>query len=301
MRRAALIFATSILIIVSAGAQDVASFEKRTTVKTLPNGLTLLVLERPEAPVFSFYTYVDAGGAQDPKGKGGLAHMFEHMAFKGTDKIGTTNFPAEKAALQNVEVKFAAYERERLREVGRDPKKVEQLRKEWRAAIDEAQKYVVPNEFSEIIESAGGEDINASTSMDDTNYFYSLPSNRFELWAYLESERFLHPVFREFYKERDVVTEERRLRAESNPVARLVEQFLETAYSAHPYRQPTVGWPSDLSAFSATDAIAFFHKYYIPSNMVVAVVGDVNPAEAMPVLEKYFGRLAKAPQPDPLR
>src|SRR3954466_6008345 len=108
MRRAALIFATSILLIVSAGAQDVASFEKRTTVKTLPNGLTLLVLERPEAPVFSCQAYVDAGGAQDPKGKGGLAHMFEHMAFKGTDMIGTTNFPAEKVVIENVELTVAA-------------------------------------------------------------------------------------------------------------------------------------------------------------------------------------------------
>src|SRR3954451_17326283 len=135
MRRAALIFATSILLIVSAGAQDLASFEKRVTVKTLPNGLTLLVLERPEAPVFSFYTYVDAGGAQDPKGKGGLAHMFEHMAFKGTDKIGTLNYPAEKVALEQVEKRFQEYERERLRTVGRDPKKLKAAEEAWRKAI----------------------------------------------------------------------------------------------------------------------------------------------------------------------
>src|SRR3954468_203215 len=134
MRRAALIFATSILIIVSAGAQDVASFEKRITVKTLPNGLTLLVLERPEAPVFSFYTVVDAGDVQDPKGKGGLAHMFEHMAFKGTDKIGTLNYTAEKAALADVETTFQAYERERLKRVDRDPKRLAELEKSWRDA-----------------------------------------------------------------------------------------------------------------------------------------------------------------------
>src|SRR5438270_2479467 len=108
----------------SAITTDVASFEKRVTVKQLPNGLTLLVLERPEAPVFSFFTYVDAGDVQDPKGKGGLAHMFEHMAFKGTDKIGTLNYPAEKAALEKVEQRFSEYERERLRTVGRDPEKL---------------------------------------------------------------------------------------------------------------------------------------------------------------------------------
>ena len=300
MRRAALIFAISMLFIACASAQDVASFEKRITVKTLPNGLTLLVLERPEAPVFSFYTYVDAGGAQDPKGKGGLAHMFEHMAFKGTDKIGTTNYPAEKVALQKVEDAFAAYDRERLKDVGRDPKKVEELRKQWRAAIDEAQKYVVPNEFSEIIESAGGEDINASTSMDDTNYFYSLPSNRLELWAYLESERFLHPVFREFYTERDVVHEERRMRVDSSPIGRLVEEFLAASFIAHPYHARGIGFPSELDAFSATDAQNFFNKYYVAPNIVVAVAGDVKAAQAMPMMERYFGRLPKKEKPEAL-
>src|SRR4051795_165958 len=142
----------------SAVAQDIASFEKRVTVKKLPNGLTLMVLQRTEAPVFSFFTYVDAGDVQDPKGKGGLAHMFEHMAFKGTDKIGTLNYTAEKAALADVETTFQAYERERLKRVDRDPKRLAELEKSWRDAIAKAQTYVVPNEFSEIIESAGGED-----------------------------------------------------------------------------------------------------------------------------------------------
>ena len=267
-------------------------------VKKLPNGLTLIVLERPEAPVFSFFTYVDAGDVQDPKGKGGLAHMFEHMAFKGTDKIGTLNYPAEKLALEDVEKKFDAYERERLKRVGRDPKKLAELQKAWRDAIEKAQTYVVPNEFSEIIESAGGEDLNASTSMDATHYSYSLPSNRLELWAYLESERFLHPVFREFYTERDVVHEERRMRTDSSPIGRLLEEFLGTSFIAHPYKENGIGFPSELDAFSATDAQVFFKKYYIPSNMVIAVVGDVKASEALSVMEKYFSRLPKAEKPE---
>lgn len=290
-----------LLIALTASAQDLASYEKRTTVRKLDNGLTLIIMERHEAPVFSYATVVNAGNAQEVPGITGLAHMFEHMAFKGTEKIGTTDYNAEKAALANVETAYAAYDAERRKPVGRDDAKVAQLEKAWKDAIAAADKFVVPNEFSKVVDRAGGTGVNAFTASDETAYFFSMPSNRFELWAYLESERFLHPVFREFYKERDVVTEERRMRSESNPVGRLVEQFLETAYSAHPYRQPTVGWPSDLSSFSATDAIAFFHKYYIPSNMVVAIVGDVNAAETMPVLEKYFGRLPKAPQPDPLR
>ena len=289
-----------LLGLTAAMAQDIASFEKRITVKKLPNGLTLMVLERPEAPVFSFFTYVDAGDVQDPKGKGGLAHMFEHMAFKGTDKIGTLNYPAEKAALDKVEETFKIYEGERLRPVGRDPEKLKAAEADWRKAIDEAQKYVVPNEFSEIIESAGGEDINASTSMDATHYFYSLPSNRLELWAYLESERFLHPVFREFYTERDVVHEERRMRTDSRPLGRLVEEFLGASFIAHPYHENGIGFPSELDAFSATDASRFFDKYYVANNMVTAVVGDVKAAEAMAIMEKYFSRLPRREKPEDL-
>jgi len=187
--------------------------------------------------VFSFYTHVDAGSVQDPQGKTGLAHMFEHMAFKGTDKIGTKDYAAEKAALAKVEKIYAAYIEERDKPVGRDDKKVEALKKDWQDAMKEAQQYVVEGAFDDILERNGAQGVNASTNDDETNYFYSLPSNRLELWAYLESERFLHPVLREFYKERDVVIEERRLRTDSNPVGRLVEQFLTAAYQAHPYHR----------------------------------------------------------------
>lgn len=169
-------------------AQDVASFEKRVTVKKLANGLTVIICERPEAPVFSFYTLVDAGSAQDPMRATGLAHMFEHMAFKGTDKIGTRNYGAEKPALEKVEAAYASYITERDKTVGRDEPKLTQLEKAWKDAIAEADKYVVPNEFGKIIEQNGGEDMNASTSYDMTEYHYSLPENRLELWAYLESE-----------------------------------------------------------------------------------------------------------------
>jgi len=289
-----------LVLVVSAIAlgQDVASFEKRVTVKKLPNGLTLLICERPEAPVFSFFTLVDAGSTQDPLRETGLAHMFEHMAFKGTDTIGTTDYAAEKPALAKVEVAYAAYIAERDKRVGQDPAKLKQLEKAWKDAIAAADKYVKPNEFGKIVEQNGGEDLNAFTSYDETGYHYSLPENRLELWAYLESERFLHPVMREFYKERNVVIEERRMRIDSNPIGRLLEQFTEEAFAAHPYHRPTVGWMSDLNYFSATDAQKFFDTYYVPSNMVVAVAGDIKAAQALPILEKYFGRLPARPHPD---
>jgi len=291
---------TALLLVLAAcaAAQDVESFAKRITVKKLQNGLTVIICERPEAPVFSFSTLVDAGSVQDPMGATGLAHMFEHMAFKGTDKIGTTDYAAEKPALAKVETAYAAYIAERDKTVGRDDAKLKQFEKAWKDAIAAADKYVKANEFGKLIERNGGEDMNANTSYDETAYHYSLPENRLELWAYLESERFVHPVLREFYKERNVVIEERRMRTDSNPIGRLLEQFIAAAFEAHPYHRPTVGWMADLNSFSATDAQKFFEKYYVPSNMVVAIAGDVKEAQAMPILEKYFGRLPARPRPD---
>jgi len=299
-RASALSLVVYLLFASLALAQDLASFEKRTTVKKLDNGLTVIICERPEAPVFSFFTHVDAGSVQDPMGKTGLAHMFEHMAFKGTDTIGTRDYAGEKVALAKVEEAYAAYLAERDKPVGRDDQKVHQLEQAWKDSIAAADKYSAPynNEFGKIVEEEGGEDLNAFTTYDETAYHYSFPVNRLELWAYLESERFLHPVMRQFYKERNVVIEERRMRTDSNPTGRLIEQFTEEAFAAHPYHRPTLGWISDLESFSATDAQHFFDRYYIPSNMVVTVVGDLKASEAMPIIEKYFGRLPSRPKPD---
>jgi predicted Zn-dependent peptidase len=281
-------------------AQDLQSFEKRVTVKTLDNGLTVIVCERHEAPVFSFYTYVDVGADREYPGITGLAHMFEHMAFKGTDKIGTKDYAAEKVALAKVETDYTAYDRERRREFGRDEKKLAELEKAWKDDMAAAQQYVIPHAFDSIVEENGGVGLNANTTSESTNYFYAFPSNHLELWAYLESSRMLHPVMREFYKERDVVFEERRMRVDSNPQGRLLEQFEGTAFIAHPYGRPVVGWPSDLHTFSATDAQHFFDKYYVASNMTIAIVGDVTPAEVFPMVQEYFGRLPKRPKPEML-
>jgi len=278
-------------------AQDLASFEKRVTVKTLPNGLTVLILRRPEAPVFSFFTMVDTGSSQDPLSKTGLAHMMEHMAFKGTPDIGTTNYADEKVALAKVEQAYAAYDAERIKRVGRDPQKLAQLQKEWQEAIQAADKFVIKNQFGEIVESHGGVGMNAFTTYDETGYLYSMPSNMIELWAAIESDRFANPVMREFYKERNVVMEERRMRTDSDPTGRLIEQFLGTAFAANPYHRPTIGYASDLQAFSATDAENFFHRYYLPSNMVIALVGDLDPEKVMPIVERYFDQLPSNPKP----
>ena len=224
------------------GSLDVSSYEKRVTVKTLPNGLTVILWRRPEAPVFSFFTMVDAGSAQDPLNETGLAHMMEHMAFKGTPDIGTTDYAAEKPALEKVEQTYAAYNAERIKRVGQDPQKLAQLKQAWQDAIKAADQYVIKNQFAEVIEAHGGVGVNAFTNYDETAYMYSLPSNQIELWAALESDRMKHPVMREFYKERSVVMEERRMRTDSKPTGRLVEQFLGTAFMANPYHRPTIGY-----------------------------------------------------------
>ena len=299
----AAIVALGLALILSAGAQaqQLADFEKRVTVEKLDNGLTLILLERPDAPVVSFFTHVDAGSAQEVPGITGLAHMFEHMAFKGSPRIGTSDWAAEKAALEKVEAAYLAYDRARRDPNGTPAEEVARHEAAWKQAIEEAGAFVVTDEFSKVIDRNGGVGLNAFTSSDETGYFYSLPSNRLELWAWLESERFLNPVMREFYKERDVVMEERRMRTESQPVGRLFEQFITTAFQAHPYGQPGVGWPSDLRSFSATDAMEFFRTYYVPANMTIAIVGDVRAKEALPMLRRYFGRLPNSPAPEPLR
>ncbi len=277
---------------------DINEIAKHVTVKTLKNGLTVLIYERPVAPVFSFFTQVDTGSAQDIDGQTGLAHMMEHEAFKGTPSIGTKDWTKERVALEKIERSYVDYRAELDKRVGRDETKLKQLEKTWMDAREAADAFVEPNEFSKILDQNGEVGMNAFTSEDETGYFYSLPANRVELWAYMESERFLHPVFREFYKERDVVMEERRMRTDSNPIGRLVEQLLASSYIANPYHRLPIGWMSDLQHISATEGAAFFRKYYVPSNMVLAIVGDVKAAPTMAIVEKYFGRLPAAPKPD---
>jgi len=279
-------------------AQDLKSFEQKITTKVLPNGLTLIICNRPDAPVFSYNTFIDAGDVNDPSGESGLAHMFEHLAFKGTSQIGTLDYAAEKNALAKVEEANSAYEAEKLKQVGEDPKKLEELHKAFLDAQAEAHKYVVPNQFTEVAEQNGAHDLNAETGLDDTQYFWSMPENRLELWAWLESGRLSDTVPREFYKERDVVLEERRMRTDSNPIGRLIEQFLATAYVAHNYGRSSVGWPSELSQLSATQAMAFHSRYYVGGNIVVVVVGDVHATTAMPLLEKYFSKVPAGSKPE---
>lgn len=285
----------------SLGAQDLKEFQKSVTEFTLANGLHFIVVERHRAPVASFHTYVNAGAVNDPDGKTGLAHMFEHMAFKGTDTIGSRNWAEEQKALAEVERQYDRLDAARRAHKAADAEKLAGLTSDLKNAVEKANDYVESNLYPGIIESSGGVGMNAGTGEDSTNFFYSLPSNRSELWFLLESARFLHPVYREFYKERDVVREERRMRTESNPQGKLIEALTAATFIAHPYHRPAIGWSSDVENLRVGDAEKFFQTYYAPANMVIAIVGDVQPAQMKRLAEKYFGPLPARPLPaDPV-
>ena len=278
-------------------AQSLQDYEKKITEFTLPNGLHFLVFERHEAPVVSFHTYINGASVDDPGGKTGLAHMFEHMAFKGTPAIGTKNYPEEKKALDAIEAIYDRLDAERNLGVRSDVSKIKALEAELQAAIQKADGFVDSEAFTRIIEESGGVGLNAGTGEDSTNYFYSLPANRMELWFLLESSRFRFPVYREFYKERDVVREERRMRIESSTQGKLMETLLATAFAAHPYRNLPGGWGSDIENLRVGDAQRFFKSYYAPVNMAIAVAGDVTPADVKRLAAKYFSPLPNVPPP----
>jgi predicted Zn-dependent peptidase len=276
------------------------NLEKQVQTFTLPNGLRFIVVERHQAPVFSFFTVVNAGSADDQIGTTGLAHMMEHMAFKGTSVVGTSDWNTEKPALAAEDRVYAALLDEQRKGARADSSRLDSLTRAFKGTQSASAKYVVTNESTRLIEQAGGQGINAFTANDITAYFYSLPSNRFEFWAALHSGTFTDPVFREFYKERDVVYEERRMRTESSPLGRLIQEFTNAAFVAHPYGFGGIGFPSDLRTFSREDGEKFFKDHDVAKNMVIALVGDVTLDEAKKVTLQYFGRLSDAPAPPPI-
>lgn len=278
-------------------AQSLTDFEQRVTESTLSNGLKVVLVERHDAPVAAFVNWVDVGSVNEVPGITGVSHLFEHMAFKGTSVVGTTDSEAEAAALDRVDQIYTRLERARREG---DVEHLAELEAAFKQAQEEAGRYVVPNEFGRIIEREGGQGLNAFTNSDATVYFFSLPSNKSELWMWLESNRFYDGVLREFYKERDVVMEERRRSTESQPIGRLIEQFIATSFTAHPYRQPVVGYMSDLQSISRDDADQYFREHYIPQNMTVVIVGDIEPDQTLASLEAYFGRLPAVESPDPV-
>jgi predicted Zn-dependent peptidase len=262
----------------------------------LSNGMKVFVYPRHAAPLFSGIIYVDAGSAEEQVGQTGLAHLLEHMAFKGTPWIGTRDWAAEKPILDKIEEVGSQLTSERQRGAP-DEERVEALSRELADLHKQAAQYIVPNEYDQIITREGGQEVNASTDVDYTNYYMSMPANKLEMWAMMESQRLLYPAWREFYLERDVVAEERRMRTEDDPLGRLYEDFTATAFKSHPYRNPVIGWMTDIFNLTVTRVEQFYREWYVPENFVAVIVGDVQLEEVRSVMEKYFGSVPARKSP----
>ena len=280
---------------------------------TLPNGMRFLLFERHESPTVAAGWLAHVGSVNEREGITGISHLFEHMMFKGTRTIGTKDIQAdlriidEQEKIQDEMRREMELMREKLRhgEID-DLQKPEswtphyrELQKRFDELVAQQRQIIIKDQMDQIYTKNGGENLNAMTTEDFTLYFIRVPSNRLELWAWLESDRLLNPVFREFYSERDVVFEERRMRTESTPLGKYDEAFNALFWEAHPYKWPVVGWPSDIPAISKAEADAYFGTYYAPNNLTGVIVGDVKVAEVRPLLERYFGRIPRGPKDPP--
>ncbi|MBW4465269.1 MAG: insulinase family protein [Pegethrix bostrychoides GSE-TBD4-15B] len=261
---------------------------------TLSNGMKFIVMERHQAPTVSFMTYVDVGSAYEQANKTGAAHFLEHLAFKGTTRIGTQNYQAEQPLLSELDSLA-----EQIKASQTAGKAVELLQQQFEQTQAKAAAYVNQNEFGQIVQQAGGVGLNATTTADATRYFYSFPANKLELWMSLESERFLDPVFREFYQEQAVILEERRMRTDNSPIGKLVEEFLQVALPDHPYGRPVIGYEADIRNLESRDVRDLFERYYTPDRIIIGIVGDVDPKQVQQMAEAYFGRFqAQSRAPD---
>lgn len=254
---------------------------------TLANGLRVILYNRGEAPVFAGAVVVRVGGSDEVAGETGISHLFEHMAFKGSSDVGTSDYARERRLLAQLEELAAASNAAQ----NLSPEQKQQ----WDEIHEELRKLWISDDFTRRYDKQGATGQNATTDKEFTKYFVNLPRSAFEFWCQMESERLIDPVMRQFYQERDVVLEERRMRFEDDPGGRLYELLLGVAYQRHPYRAPVIGYEHDIRALTATRLEAFRKRYYVPSNMVVSIVGKIDFERDMPVIEKYFGRISAGP------
>ncbi|HVS14085.1 MAG TPA: pitrilysin family protein [Thermoanaerobaculia bacterium] len=279
----------------------------------LDNGMELLLVPRPELTTVSAGWVAHVGSANERPGITGMAHLFEHMMFKGSHVIGTTDIAADLAVIAEQEALQeqirAVYREQRARwrrgeiadpydSEGRPPELVE-LQRRFDELVERQRALMKKDEFDQVYTENGASFLNAFTNADMTVYLITVPANKLELGFWMESDRLQQPVFREFYSERDVVYEERRLRTESTPTGRFDELFNSMFWQAHPYGWPTVGWPSDLRVISKAQADEFFATYYAPNNVTAVLVGNFDPARVKELAERYFGRIPRGEREPP--
>jgi len=269
----------------------------------LENGLRIFVLERHHAPTFAAYYRFNVGSAFEPKGRSGIAHLLEHMMFKGTRDIGTLDAAQEARIMARQEALWS--EKDALLEARADPfatfdeQRLAAIEAEIARLTEEHKRIIVKNEYDELLTRAGGARVNASTGNDVTNYYVSLPANQLEFWFQLERERLLNPVFREFYSERDVVAQERRQGVENNADGLAWEALDASVFRAHPYGIPVIGWSNDIERYDCDDARDYFRTFYSPGNCVMVLVGDVDAGRVEQLARKYFGDWQRQEVPQP--
>lgn len=266
------------------------SLGDRVQEHQLENGLTVLLVERHTSPTVAAYISFRVGAVNENSEQRGIAHMLEHMLFKGTETLGTRNFEEELPLLQEIEETGAQLDVLK-RQPDTDPQELERLRDRLDQLQLEHREWVVKDEFSRIYAEQGGVGYNAFTSKDQTSYLINLPANKLELWAAIESDRLRNAVFREFFTEREVVQEERRRAVDINPGGKLYESMLATAFQLHPYRHPILGWDSDIEGFSLPKIRKFFADYYAPVNMIITLVGAFDHDDTLAMIDEYFGDL----------
>jgi predicted Zn-dependent peptidase len=277
-----------------ASAQDLSD---RVVEHTYPNGLKLLMIKRDTSPTIAPYILFKAGSVDESDDTRGIAHMLEHMLFKGTKTIGTKDYEKEKVVLTEIDRIGDALDMERAKRTRADADKIAELEEALKAQQELAKEWIVTGEYTEIYTQHGSTGFNAGTSVDYTIYTVELPSNKLELWAMLESDRLKNAVLREFYVEREAVKEERRMRVDTRPGGKLYEQFIAAAFTAHPYGIPIIGWPSDIAMLNRRKAEEFFRVHYAPNNSVMVIVGNIEIDETIALIEKYFGDMQSQPLP----
>jgi predicted Zn-dependent peptidase len=240
------------------------------------------------------------GSVNEAPGTTGIAHFLEHLLFKGTTTVGTRDYRTEASLMEEMDLLYDSI----LLSEGASPPDTTRTAAFWsrlRNLEEEAAQLVTSNEFDEILSRNGARNLNATTTTESTTYFVDLPANRAELWFVLEADRMRNPVFREFFRERDVVAEERRQRLDNNPGGLLVQAHLAAAFTVHPYGNPVIGYMSDLRRITRSQVESYYQRFYGPNNAVVAVVGDVDPGQILQWAHAYLGPIPAGARPPPVR
>jgi predicted Zn-dependent peptidase len=290
-----------ILMILALGlaplvAQEL-SLAKQVIERVLPNGLKVLIVVRPEIPTVNCRLAYRVGSVNERPGITGISHMHEHMMFKGTYTMGIRPGTLEKDTEYNRQIDDleAQIVQEETKVKGRDDAKIIALKKQVADIIaKERAETIVSEEIWGAYQEAGGTGLNASTGKEMTHYYVTLPKNKIELFLALEADRLVNPVFREFYSERDVLVEERRM-SENGPGFFYREQLNATFYGASPYSWEVLGWMSDLSHITKQELVDYRNQFYRPDNAVLVLAGGVDVEPTMALVEKYFGPIKNPP------